>query len=232
MLYAWIDGIKRPPLAKGECTACRNCGGVLTSVIPVENIRHWRHKAGDCDPWSEPEGPWHLGWKEQFDLSCREVGLIDPATREHHRADVLCGAGTPRAIVLELQHSSISEDERAAREAFYQKAHRMFWLVHIHNESSFAGYSFGFSLDFSKRVHVVDGHSYAIMRWVGRSKQFIEKWKRATAYVFFDWNDHIFFLAGDTFSRRLTGGPPLQKGEFALCALTREQFIRAVHWAD
>jgi len=36
MLYAWIDGVKRPPLAKGERTVCRACGGLLTSVIPVE----------------------------------------------------------------------------------------------------------------------------------------------------------------------------------------------------
>ena len=50
MLYAWIDGIKRAPLTKGESTVCRDCGGLLTSVMPVENVRHWRHKAGDCDP--------------------------------------------------------------------------------------------------------------------------------------------------------------------------------------
>lgn len=229
MLYAWVDGVKRPPIAKGERTTCRDCGGELSSVMPVENVKHWRHKAGDCDPWSEPEGPWHLGWKEEFDLICREVSLTDPATGERHRADVLCGAGTPHATVLELQHSSISEDERAAREAFYCQAHRMFWLVHVHNETSFAGYNFGFSLDFKSRSHVVDGHTFAIMRWMGRSKQFIEKWKRATAHVFFDWNGHVFFLASDVLARRMTGGRPLPRGEFALCAMTREQFIRAVH---
>jgi hypothetical protein len=47
--------------------------------MPVENVNHWRRKAGDCDPWSEPEGPLHLGWKEQFDLTCREIGLVDGA---------------------------------------------------------------------------------------------------------------------------------------------------------
>lgn len=229
MLYAWVDGVKRPPIAKGERTTCRDCGGELSSVMPVENVKHWRHKAGDCDPWSEPEGPWHLGWKEEFDLSCREVSLTDPATGERHRADVLYGADTPRATVLELQHSSISEDERAARETFYCQAHRMFWLVHVHNETSFAGYSFGSSLDFKSRSHVVDGHTFAIMRWMGRSKQFVEKWKRATAHVFFDWNGHVFFLASDALARRMTGGRPLPRGEFALCAMTREQFIRAVH---
>ncbi|WP_083811385.1 hypothetical protein, partial [Asticcacaulis biprosthecium] len=194
MLYAWIDGVKRPPLAKGERSTCRDCGGLLTSVIPVENVKHWRHKAGDCDSWSEAEGPWHLAWKEQFDLTSREIGLIDPATGERHRADVLCGAGTPLATVLELQHSSISEAERGAREDFYQREHRMFWLVHIHSESNFNGYSFGFSLDFKSRPFVLDGHSYGIMRWVGRSKQFIEKWKRSKANVFFNYQGHVFYL--------------------------------------
>ncbi|MFN3727712.1 MAG: hypothetical protein ACK4SZ_15575 [Allosphingosinicella sp.] len=230
MLYAWIDGVKRPPLAKGERTTCRDCGGLLTSVIPAENVRHWRHKAGDCDPWSEPEGPWHLAWKEQFDLSCREVGLIDPATGERHRADVLCGVGTPQATVLELQHSSISEDERAAREAFYRQAHRMFWLVHIHNEAAFHGYSFGFSLDFRSRTYQLGGYTYGVMRWAGRSSQFIEKWKRSTAHVFFEFQGQIYYLASEAVSRQLGG--PFKKGEFALCPLTRADFIRAVHGAS
>jgi hypothetical protein len=232
MLYAWIDGVKRPPLEKGERTVCRDCGGLLTAVMPVENVRHWRHKVGDCDAWSEPEGPWHLGWKERFDLSCREIGLVDPVSGERHRADLLCGAGTPTATVVELQHSSISEDERGARESFYRQAHRMFWLVHIHNENNFNGYSFGFSLNWEKRVHTIDGQSFSVMSWTGRSKQFIEKWKRAAAHVFFDWNGHIFFLAGDALSKRMNGGLPLRKGEFALCAINQEQFVKAVLWTD
>lgn len=101
MLYAWVGDQKRAPAEKGERTTCRDCGGLLTAVMPVENTRHWRHKAGDCDPWSEPEGPWHLGWKELFDMSCREIALRDPTTGELHRADVLVGSGTPKATVLE-----------------------------------------------------------------------------------------------------------------------------------
>lgn len=232
MLYAWIDGVKRPPLAKGERTVCPDCGGLLTSVIPVENVRHWRHKAGDCDTWSEAEGPWHLEWKEQFDLSCREICLTDPATGERHRADVLCNAGTPQAAVLELQFSPMPEDERIAREAYYRRAHRMYWLVHIHDgKSSFTRWSFVASMDWGSRVHTIDGREYAVMRWVGRSSQFIEKWKRAAAYVFFECDGHIFFLAGDALTRRMTGGAALKRGEYALCRWTREDFIRSVQWA-
>lgn len=230
MLYAWVDDQKRAPIAKGERTTCRDCGGLLTAVMPVENTPHWRHKAGDCDPWSEPEGPWHLGWKEFFDMSCREITLRDPTTGELHRADVLVGSGTLRATVLELQHSSISEDERSAREAFYRREHRMFWLVHIHSESSFLGTHFGMSLDFSSRVINLDGKEFAVMRWMGPNKQFIEKWKRATAHVFFDAGAHIFYLASPGVAARLGG--PLQRGEFALCALMRDDFLRAVRWEN
>jgi hypothetical protein len=231
MLYAWIDGMKRPPLAKGESTVCRDCGGLLSSVIPVENVRHWRHKAGDCDPWSEPEGPWHLAWKESFPENSREVSLNDQATGERHRADVLCNAGTAHASVLELQYSPISEEERTAREAFYRQGHRMYWLVHVHDgPSSFTGWNFKASLNWGARPIEIDGRRYAIMRWMGRSNQFIEKWKRAKGYVFFECETYIFFLAGDELTRRMNGGLPLKRGEYALSRWSREDFIRSVQW--
>ncbi|MBO9459229.1 hypothetical protein [Labrenzia sp. R5_0] len=228
MLYAWIDGVKRPPIAKGERTTCRECGGVLTSVIPAKNVKHWRHKAGDCDRWSEPEGPWHLGWKEKFPEECREIGLYDETAGEWHRADVLCGANTPNATVLELQHSSISEQERMEREAFYSQKHRMFWLVHLHDETSFTGTNFRLSLGLGPRSATIDGYSFKIVHFASRSSQFIEKWKRSTAHVFFDYAGHIFFLAGEAVSRKANGGQPLKKGYFAYCQLTQEEFIRAV----
>ena len=163
-------------------------------------------------------------------MSCREIGLRDLMTGELHRADVLVGSGTPMATVLELQHSSISEDECNAREAFYRREHRMFWLVHIHSESSFLGTYFSMSLDFKSRVVNLDGEEFAIMRWMGPNKQFIEKWKRAAAHVFFNAGPYIFYLAGQGVTSRLGG--PLKRGEFALCALTRDEFVRAVRGED
>jgi hypothetical protein len=151
-------------------------------------------------------------------------------TGELHRADVLVGSGTSRATVLELQHSSISEDERNAREAFYRQGHRMFWLVHIHSESSFLGTYFSMSLDFGSRVVNLDGKEFAVMRWMGPNKQFIEKWKRASAHVFFNAGPYIFYLAGPGVASRLGG--PFRRGEFALSQLTRDEFLRAVRWED
>lgn len=229
MIYAYVDGIKRPPFAKGERTTCTDCGGVLTSVIPGQNVKHWRHKAGDCDRWSEAEGPWHLDWKEQFDIKCREIGLYEATTGERHRADVLCGAGTPNATVLELQHSRISEQERMEREAFYLQKHRMFWLVHLHDEYSFTGTGFRLSLGLGKHTATVNGHDFKIARFASRSSQFIEKWKRSKAHVFFDCQGHIFYLASEGVAQKANGGVPLEKGYFAYSELSREKFIHAVH---
>jgi hypothetical protein len=81
-------------------------------------------------------------------------------------------------------------------------------------------YSFGFSLDFSSRTFQLDGYTYGAMRWIGRSKQFIEKWKRVAAHVFFEFQGNVFYLASESVSCRLGG--PYKKGEFALCHLTRD----------
>lgn len=179
MIYAWVDGQRRQPLVKGEKTECKHCGGMLTAVLPAQNIPHWRHKAGDCDTWSEPEGPWHLQWKESFSEECREITLRDPLTNELHRADVLYGQGTGFETVLELQHSPISEEERISREQFYRQGRRMFWLVHLDTKSSTHGWSFEISLNFKDKRAEYNKHIYGIMHWFGRSTQFIEKWKKS-----------------------------------------------------
>jgi hypothetical protein len=106
----------------------------------------------------------------------------------------------------------------------------MFWLVHIHDERSFLGTYFSMSLGFVSKVIKLDGKEFAIMNWMGPNRQFIEKWKRATAHVFFNIGSCIFYLAGPGVAARL--GAPLQRGEFALCALTCDEFLRAVRWED
>ncbi len=60
MLFASVNGsnVQPSPSAKGTCPTCgepvlAKCGWIKTW--------HWAHVAGgDCDPWSEPIGPWHL----------------------------------------------------------------------------------------------------------------------------------------------------------------------------
>ena len=75
----------------------------------------------DCDPWWENETQWHRNWKNLFPIECREVSHI-ASDGEIHRADI----NTPTGIVIEVQHSSMSDAERISREQFYGN---LVWLI-------------------------------------------------------------------------------------------------------
>lgn len=224
MLYEWINGEKRQPRNREERTTCSCCKAPLIPVIPSENVKHWRHPAGDCDPWSEPEGQWHLSWKENFAPEFREVPIIDVPGDERHRADLFCTAPGALPTVVELQHSPISEVERDKRESFYQRYGRMFWLLHLHDEGAFHGTTLKLSWDRSKPVKS-GAHTFYVMRWTSRSPQFIERWKRSQAHVFFDYEGNLFYLATAKAAGQLLN--QLGRGQFALCPVTREQFVAA-----
>jgi competence protein CoiA len=104
--------------------ACPNlpavCPGCAAPVIPKcgeLKVWHWAHRSGhDCDPWSESESAWHLGWKARFPPDRTEVYLPP------HRADIVA----PNGRVLELQHSPIAPHVIREREAFYR---RLVWIV-------------------------------------------------------------------------------------------------------
>jgi competence protein CoiA len=102
--------------AAPKCVArCPACGGEVVAKCGELVAWHWAHKAKDCDPWSEPESEWHLGWKQRFPANWQEV-VIGP-----HRADVKTPFG-----VLEFQRSSISIAKIKEREHFYGA---MAWVV-------------------------------------------------------------------------------------------------------
>ncbi|HYG27696.1 MAG TPA: hypothetical protein VD906_12400 [Caulobacteraceae bacterium] len=85
-------------------------------------IAHWAHWGRrQCDPWWENETSWHRGWKALFPQDWVEV-LHTAADGEVHRADIK----TPRGIVIEVQHSAMSDAERMSRETFYGN---MIWIV-------------------------------------------------------------------------------------------------------
>ncbi|MDU8619138.1 competence protein CoiA family protein [Pseudomonas syringae] len=229
MIYAMIDGQKRQPSKKGENTVCPGCGGTLRAVLPQFKVAHWRHEKGDCDSWSEPEGPWHLAWKALFHPEFCEVFLRDQTSQEIHRADVLCPGPDGKGVVLELQHSSISEEEREARETFYKLEHRMFWLLNMDKTSSLS-FNFGISIDFNdaKSVMLHDRKFYP-MTWMGRGT-ILDKWKQSTAHVFLNHGRYVYYLATNASCRTLVASQG--KHEFALAKLTIRQFLIAVAGDD
>lgn len=118
MFYAEINGATHvpavPSISDAWCPVCRQpvrskCGSI--------KAWHWAHvSAIECDDWAEPDSTWHRDWQSKVDIDRREVVI------GNHRADIItCQGG-----VIELQHSSISPEEIAVREAFYGR--QMAWL--------------------------------------------------------------------------------------------------------
>lgn len=121
MQYALVNG-KKSLATSGARAICPTCGADMVAKCGPRVIHHWAHsRRKDCDPWWENETPWHREWKEKFPEECREVSHIDSAG-EIHRADIK----TPTGIVIEVQHSTLSEVERKSRELFYQN---LVWIV-------------------------------------------------------------------------------------------------------
>lgn len=101
---------------------CPICGAVTIAKCGPKIINHWAHfRLKDCDPWWENETQWHRDWKNIFPLECREVSHV-AADGEIHRADVK----TPTGIIVELQHSPMSDKERISREEFYKN---LVWVI-------------------------------------------------------------------------------------------------------
>ena len=85
-------------------------------------VHHWAHASRrNCDPWWENETDWHRGWKNRFPAECRERSHTAP-NGEIHRADIK----TPTGIVIEVQHSTMTDEERESRESFYKN---LLWIL-------------------------------------------------------------------------------------------------------
>jgi competence CoiA-like predicted nuclease len=121
MMYARIEDQRRlaRPEQRGQCPGC--AGEVIAKCGEIR-IWHWAHAVDDCDPWSEPESEWHLGWKKHAPTDRTEV-VIEKEGKKH-RADILCA----NSAVLELQSSTISSIDIRAREDFYKY---MAWLFQV-----------------------------------------------------------------------------------------------------
>lgn len=121
MQLALVDGESTEPFPKGR-GKCPICDSELGAKCGSRVMHHWAHiHQRNCDPWWENETPWHREWKNLYHISCREVShtAIDG---EIHRADVK----TPSGIIIEFQHSALNDEERIAREKFYDN---LVWVL-------------------------------------------------------------------------------------------------------
>lgn len=121
MKYALIEGIKSLP-QKGMVGLCPMCNADLLARCGNIKVHHWAHKNKiECDNWWETETLWHRDWKNLFPVDWQEI-IHSDINGEKHIADVK----TPLGLVLEFQHSFLNQDERSARESFYNQ---MIWIV-------------------------------------------------------------------------------------------------------
>lgn len=121
MQYALVDGIRREATTGGR-GLCPTCGAAMIAKCGPRILHHWAHAGRrDCDPWWENETEWHRTWKNLFPAECREISHV-AADGEIHRADIK----TPTGIVIEVQHSAMTDAERRSREDFYGN---LVWVI-------------------------------------------------------------------------------------------------------
>lgn len=142
-----VDGnrIRPEPSGRGACPFCKSdviakCGEIKTW--------HWAHKSLiTCDPWGEPEGDWHYGWKLLAGLDDTEITIEKNGRR--HRADIV-----KDGLVIELQHSPLPTQEVREREEFYEK---MIWV--LDGDSA-----------------LLERSPAPVERWISRKDTFYYKW--------------------------------------------------------
>lgn len=102
---------------KGLSGICPICQEQVIPKCGQYRINHWAHKSiNHCDKWWESETEWHRNWKDLFPKEWQEVVAYDDQTGEKHIADIKTNSN----LVVEFQHSNISDEERISRESFYK----------------------------------------------------------------------------------------------------------------
>lgn len=105
---------------RGVHAYCPMCNQKLTPKCGNIKIHHFAHKGvRDCDPWYEPISDWHLSW-QQLAFPFTEVAIERNGVK--HRADI----AYPSGLIIEIQNSKLSLEEKIERERFYQN---MFWIL-------------------------------------------------------------------------------------------------------
>ena len=121
MQFALVNGC-RSEAQRGTSGICPDCESAMVPKCGPRVIHHWAHASRkNCDPWWENETDWHREWKNRFPEECREISHTAP-DGEIHRADIK----TPTGIVIEVQHSPMTDKERESRESFYKN---LIWIL-------------------------------------------------------------------------------------------------------
>ena len=171
MMYAVTEDGTRIEATPNRQAFCPGCRAPVIAKCGEIYVRHWAHSSGaECDPWHEPETPWHTGRKRQFSPSCREVVIGE------HRADIFAlNRYSSLPCVIELQHSPIECAEIAERESFYGE---MVWVID--------GIGFKGNFEFGRETKTNGGATAeAPFRW----KWFRRSWAGSKKPLYLDFGN-------------------------------------------
>lgn len=110
----------------GQRGFCPCCKSQVISKCGQVKVNHWAHfDKKNCDSWYAPMTKWHLDWQNKFPKDWQEKIIINKEG-EKHIADIK----TPSGVVVEFQHSYLSECDIIERSNFYsKKAERLIWVL-------------------------------------------------------------------------------------------------------
>jgi competence protein CoiA len=208
MKFALVNG-QKTEATKGARGVCRSCGSEMIAHCGEIKVHHWKHKVKrECDIWWENETEWHRSWKNQFPIEWQEIVHFDEKG-EKHIADVK----TNKEWVIEFQHSFIKPEERASRNAFYQK---LVWVVDGLRRKT----------DIVQLNNVLQESSKAPVGGINirqvnfpEESRLLREWINPKVPVFFDFQEmsksNLWFLL-----------PFSNKDEALLLPFSREEFIK------
>lgn len=134
MLYAKDMNGNRVYIAdiqQGQSYYCPLCGQELIIKQGTKKIHHFAHKSlKDCDTWAEGMSDWHLEWQQRFTHKNKDLAeVVLEVDGEKHRADIMVNS-----LVIEFQHSPISQDEFNKRNEFYGKDNNVVWVFDVRDK--------------------------------------------------------------------------------------------------
>lgn len=114
---------------KGIKYFCPGCGAALVLKQGEINAWHFAHESGsECDAFTESKmTEWHIKHQEMFPEQCREVRLESDGVV--HIADVMIDG-----LIIEFQHSQMSNEVFEERSEFYSKFGKLLWVFDLREQ--------------------------------------------------------------------------------------------------
>lgn len=126
----------------GAGYVCPCCGSPMVARKGQIVSHHFAHKANFvCDSWYGNKGEWHRHMQSLFRDDLQEIVLTVNGVK--HIADICLTKPNGQQLVIEFQHSSMSQLEFEKRTAFWKANHRdVLWVFDYTHLSLNAGFRF------------------------------------------------------------------------------------------